>query len=507
MNVLSVLRVARTISWTYRLLSTAVGLITIRLINDRLGVAGYGDIAFVLAMLMGTLAIDFGLLQSMPRFVARYARPEQADRGPVFWATSALACMLLLMLQMGFILLLVSALQLGGQLHTLTPLGFASIGATLVLGNVLTVGSAIYGGWQRYGVGGIAKILRSLSYLVAVVGLWRIDELTVQSVLWANALTLLVPNLLVTAVLVVRHRHALRWSWTGFPGPQTAELRVVSSYALRGWLFTLSTTLLTSGSVAAAGFLLAAPDVAKLQIALVLYTGVAAFLTGGMMPLTTIVSRLSDGSRESQAKIILTTQALLQESLLLSAALLVFFAKFGVAVIGLLLGQQTAQPDLAQATATLAMWVLLPGLAALPLFTFRFAIVDADDNGAYCKHVFAVTVLLVAAGCGAAAATGKPLALAASIGAILVYRAALGHRMSRHVLPGFRWRTMLIPFLAMLGTFAALALATHWARPGWRIAGMDDVHLQGLLYLFAAGVLYAARQRLPAVFRVHPTMQ
>lgn len=495
MNLQKVLRMARVMSWTYRILSTAVGLVTVRLINDRIGLSGYGDVAFLLAFMTGVGAIDLGFLQSLSRFVARHSDGKDAQRGQ-FWASCALFLGGLGALQLALMAALCVALGLGGQLRSLGLGEVMAIGALMVIGNLMTAASAVFAGWQRYGMSSFGKIGRSLAYLTTIVALWSLDELSVRTVLWANAVAALLPNLLVAGILLWRSGAALRWSWQGFPPAHIDQLRDIASYSLRGWLFTASTILVSSGTVFVAGLILPASTAAKLQISLVLYTGVAAFVTGAMTPLTTIRARFADESHESLSKVARSAHSLVEETIVLTAILVGFFTHHLGMVLALLLGEQARDPALLSLTRQVVTIALLPGLAILPWFTFRFALVGHDENARYSRRLFIGT--LVALGFGAAGAwlTGSPLAMAISVAAALVYRGTLAYRLGHHVLPGLRSSGILVPLAVALALCTALSWLAQQVAPGWRFGEFGDTHLQAGLYLIAAALLYLFRSRL-----------
>ena len=165
MNVHGILRTARLASWTYRVLSTVVGLVTIRLINDRVGLAGYGEVALVLAFLASIAVIDFGFLQALSRFVARYDHEVHASRRPCFWTACALVATGLFVFQMTLIVCPVVAFGFIDQLRNFEMGELVALGFVMMLGNMLTAGSAIFTGFQRYGMATAAKIARPLARL------------------------------------------------------------------------------------------------------------------------------------------------------------------------------------------------------------------------------------------------------------------------------------------------------------------------------------------------------
>jgi hypothetical protein len=495
MNIQSILRTARISSWTYRLLSTAVGLVTVRLINDRVGLSGYGDLAFLLAFLTGVCAIDLGLLQSLSRFVARL-QADPPQRREIFWASCILFAGAVFFLQCTLVVVLAVALGLSDQLRSLSLAEILSLGLAFIVGNLLTASSSVYAGWQRYGSAAAAKIIKSLVYLLAVLALWAEGHLSVRTVLWASALCALLPNLLLTLNLVLRHRRELHSSWSGFP---TAHWRLggeMLDYSLRGWLFTASTILVSSGAVFLSGLVMSAPAVAKLQLGLVLYTGVAAFVTGSMSPLSTIRARLSDDSPESRQKVSAAARSLTEESIVMVAMLGSFFALHIDLVLRLLIGPQAADPAVLSLTRWSVLTVLLPGLLVLPWFTFRFALVSHAENARYSQGLFLVTGALLLMATGIASVWPHPQVIAVAVGAALTYRGTLAFAMGRTVIPGLSFLGIARPLAQALAIVLAIGLGLKMLATDVRIGPVDDTWLHAAAYLLVCALLFVFRRRL-----------
>lgn len=503
MNLKKILRTARMMSWVYRILSATVGLLTVRLINDCIGINGYGEIAYLLALITGVSAVDLGFLQALSRFVAQYGS-EQTVRREQFWASCALFVVGLCVLQMLLIVLLSVTLGFRGQLMGLHFGEFLIIGLLMIVGNLMAASSAVYAGWQRYGMSSLAKISRSLFYLGTILILWALGDLSVRSVLWSNALISLVANLIVLLLLLIGSRSSLKWSWYDYPLSHWEQIKRILSYSLRGWLFTASTILVGSGTVFAAGLVLSPISAGQLQIALVIYTGVAAFITGTMVPLTTIRARLSDGSSDSINKVSIVTQKVIEETILLSAILLGFFLFHLGAVVELLVGDQGSDVAVLSVTQQLVMLVLIPGLAALPLFTFRFVLVCEEENACYSKYQFMGTVLTLVIGIGLAASSRTPQPLAASISAAFVVRAALAYKIGGYVLPGLRARHIFISLALLLVTCSGLNFLASNISLGWLLGGFGDKYLGAIIYLLLCGPLYVTCSRFGLPWRLLP---
>ena len=472
-----------------------MGLVTVRLINDQIGMAGYGDVAFMLAFMGGVCAIDLGFLQSLSRFVARHSSDRSQLRGQ-FWASCVLFIIGLFVLQTGLLIVLSFLLGSIGELRTFSLIEVLGLGAVLMIGNILSAGSAVYSGWQQYGLAGTAKITRSIVYLTFISFLWVLGGISVRAVLWSYALAALLPNLLVVIALFVRSGAAMKADWNNFPYAHRQELRNIASYSLHGWLFTASTILISSGTIFLAGLMLPAEKVAKLQIALMLYSGVAAFVTGGMVPLTTIRARFADASTDSLKKVADAAHKLVEESIVLAAILSCFFVYYLTTVLGLLLGDQVRDPQLLLETYQLVTVVLLPGLVILPWFTFRFALVQRDENANYCKQQFIGTCFALAMSVALGFLTTSPLAVSFGVAAALIYRGILAYRLGRAVLPGIRAIAIAVPLVVTY----FICTVIHWfialVKPGWRIGELGDIHLQAFLYLLVCMAIYLFRGRL-----------
>jgi O-antigen/teichoic acid export membrane protein len=449
----------------------------------------------MLAFFGGVCAIDLGFLQSLSRFVARHSSNHNQARGQ-FWASCVLFVVGLFILQMGLVVALSFILGSLGELHTFSLIEVVGLGTLLVTGNILTAGSAVYSGWQQYGLAGVAKILRSIFYLAFIGFLWALGGISVRSVLWSYALAALLPNLLLVILLLVKSGSKIKPDWRDFPDAHRQELSSIASYSLHGWLFTASTILISSGTIFLTGLMLPAEKVAQLQIALTLYVGVAAFVTGGMVPLTTIRAHFADTSIDSVKKVAETARKLVEESIVLVAILLSFFVYYLPVVVGLLLGEQARDQRLLSDTVGLVSVVLLPGLAVLPWFTFRFALVDRDENARYSRHQFISTCFVLAISAAVGFLTASSLATAFGVAATLLYRSYSAYRLGRFALPGIRSIGIAVPFAA---TFL-ICTVIHWfiaqVKPGWRVGELGDSHLQLLLYLPACASLYIFRGHL-----------
>ncbi len=496
MNVNGILRTARLASWAYRVVSTVAGLVTIRLINDQVGLVGYGEVAVVLSFLGGIAVVDFGFLQAISRFTARFDHVDQASRRPYFWTACALAATGLFVFQVTLIVCMTVVLGFIDKLPNFNMGELMSLGFVMMLGNMLSAGSAIFAGFQRYGMAAAAKIARTLAYLIVIVMFWATGELTVHTVLWSNSLTLLVANTLICLLLLAMLRDRLGWNWHDFPAAHLAELREFTTYSLNGWMFSLSTVLVSSGGIVAAGLILPLQEVAKLQVVLVLYSGVAVFVTGSMTPLSTIIARNSDGSALGRERIAGTARNLIEEAIVFTAVLLVFFTNYGSAVLSLLLGSKVADSILIAQTQSILLTAVLPALAILPFFVFRFAMVSTEDNAAFSKRVVVGTIVALATGFAASAFCRSLFGLAAGVGVALMFRGALAYRMGKHILPGLTLPRLLMPLAAALLVCSLLSLAIKLATPVGRSLGFNSVFAQAALYLMFSTIFYMQRTRL-----------
>lgn len=502
MNVSAILRIARLSSWTYRILSTVVGMVTIRLIIERIGVAGYGDVAFVLAGFAGISAIDLGFLQALPRFIAHYENQQKADQRPQFLATCVLAGLALFLLQIALVVVLALLFDFIEQLARFDLSNLIKLGLILAVGNLLTASSAIYAGFQHYGLATMAKIMRSLAYLVAIVVLWLGQRLTVEAVLWANVLTTLVANVLTTILLFCDARQKLRLSWQKFPAEHVHLLKEITTFSLFGWLITLSSIIVSSASVIVAGVVLPSTEVANLQIALVLLSGVSAFVTGGMSPLTTIAARHSDESPASVRRKTLAATQLVNETIIFTAVILVFFVNHIHPFIALLLGAGSKDPQLVTQIYETVLVVVMPSIASLPFFVFRFALVNRTQNAEYGRRIFLSTLILLLTGAAIVSATGTLFALASAVGLSVCLRGALAYRMGAHILPGISFRAIFAPTLAALLICEGLSFVSSAIQPGLRMGEFGDAHLQAVLYGIACASLYIFRKKFHPVLGV-----
>jgi O-antigen/teichoic acid export membrane protein len=486
-----ILNVARAISWAMRGISMISGFVTIRLIVEGIGVDGYGHVAFALALLVGLCALDLGFTQAISRFVARGQNDARAADG-IFWAAVVLIAVALLLMQLLAVAAIAALYPSLPQLHVYGRGEFTALAAVMVVATLMGVNSFVFAGFQMYGYGGICKLLKPLLYVVAIVWLWWSSAISVHSALWANVLATLVANGLMLGALLVMRGRSMSPQWTNFPHPQKAVAGEMVEYSLRGWLFSLATVLISSGSVLAVGFIGEPAEVAHLQIALVLYTGISASITGGMSPLTTIVAGSDLTTEEGRERVATAAQRLVDESALLSSAVIAGLAVYGWQIVGLLLGKTADATDAMDDSYRLTLLINGLAITALPFFTFRFALVAPIENARYSAAVLWSTVAALALGTLTAAVVDSVLPMAVAIGLALAYRGAKAYQMGAQHLPSVTLWNILFKLVRSLGLFLALALGLAWAG---RVAHLDPLATMAAYGgIVGIGYLYHARR-------------
>ena len=487
------------------MISSLVGLVCLRLINDGIGASGYGELAFVLAYIGGVCAIDLGFLQSIPRFVSQYSRPQLCSRRGIFWASCLLFISGLLVIQVVLLALILPAKGNINQFHSFSSIEILALGVTMITGNLLSAFSAILRGRQQYGRAGIAKIANSLCYLVAVILLSSFHDVTVKSVLWSYALATLIPNLILAIALITHDASVMQLRWEGFPIHHFKQLGNLVKYSLYGWLFTATTILISSGTIFGAGLILPSDSVAFLQISIALYTGVAAFVTGGMSPLTTIKSRLEDSSPDSAQKIAFTAHHILQECVVITAIILGFFVHHLNLLLSILLGTTAQDPFHFHQIFLLVAVVLFPGLFILPWFTFRFALVSLAESRRYSIKVFTFSALALLIALLITILAKNPMPIAICVALILVYRSLLAYQMGSSVLPGLSRLSIILPLTIAFGACIGINLFISVVLFRFSHNHSTYDYLHALLYMVAAVLIYILRDRLlPKIqFRSH----
>jgi hypothetical protein len=489
-------------SWLYRVISTLVGLVSLRLINDRIGIYGYGDVAFTLAFLGGIVAIDFGFLQSISRFVALYSSTVQSSQRGRFWASCVLFAFGVAVIQTGFLLVALFFLKNIAQFRIFSFMEILGFGMAVIIGNLLSAGSAIYAGLQDYVRASVAKILRPFCYIGIIVFLWRTGELTVKSVICSYALSVILPNLIVGILLFTRQRIDMRPDWKEFPRAHLNQVRDISSYSMHGWMFTASTILITYCSVFFAGFVLPSDKVALLQISLITYTGVAAFVTGGMAPLTTIRARLYDTNSDATKYVSMTVSSLIEDGVLITAILLGFFFYHLDIALVCLLGNRVVTPQFLSVSTQLFAVVILPGLMIMPWFTFRFALVHEAENRRYNIRVFIVTFFALLFGLLSAIPSQNPLPIAISIALALSYRGLLAYKMGHSLLPGLSHLSILRSLFISFILCTALNLFASNLHPTLVNNLLPETYHHAVLYIVASAILYIFRRRFHPLIRL-----
>lgn len=499
MKVRKILRTARLVSWSYRLLSLVAGFAVIRIINEAVGIEGYGTAAYVLAIFAGLQSIDLGVLQSVSRYVARYQASEMVVDIAVFWsALVAFACVLTLFQ----ILLLLIGLYFSGLFDFQVPIAvgqFIWLGVLSVIANVFTIGSSIFAGYQQYGLAGIAKISRVLIYVGVVVYLWYAEHLDVVSVLWASVCSTLAANVFGMAILMALHGREISFLWRGFPARHRTVVSDILSFSLFGWLITLSSIAITTGSVIVMGTAFSLVEVAQLQIAIVLLNGVTAFMTGGMSPLTTIAARCADGSPDSLAKRAKATSQLMDETILLSAVVLVFLLFHLSPFVGLLLNDEDRSFEVLSKTHVMILLVLLPCIMSMPFYLFKLALVGKVENARYGRGVAWLTLVFLVIGFSAAVMTESSFWLGAAIGGALMVRSGFAFYLGKHNLPHVSIVKVAARLLLAVAALSLLSLLCSLLPVDVSLGELGAAHFQGLLFGCVALGIYFFRRRLFAV--------
>lgn len=492
MEVSRLLRAARVISWTTRILSMAAGFITVRLLIDRLGTSGYGEFVYGVATLTAIVGIDLGSAQALSRFVARLHLNEDVASVRTFWASLALGVAGLFVIQVLLLGVACVAHVVAPQVAGYGALDLLAAGLVMILATLLGLSSFLFAGFQMFGFSGMGKLMRPLLYVLALFGLWFWHLATVRTALWASVLTLLVANLVMFIQLIVRNGAKMHWSWRDFPAAHRAQLVELGAYSLRGWLFSLSTVLVTSGAVLAVGALFSPADVAHVQIAIVIFMGISASITGSLVALTTIAAATDQTLEAGRARVSEAARQLVSETAVLSAAAVIGIVNFGAPVVKLLLGADGADPALVTHIHELTMIICALSIGFTPLFTFRYALVSAEDNARYSSAVLIVSLLCVAAGVAIAALAQDLLYVCLAIGAAMFYRCVQAWRMRPGALRATRLAPLAIFMLVLLAFFELLALGVGWLAH----AGLSNVYVQmGIFGIFAL-LAYAQRARL-----------
>jgi O-antigen/teichoic acid export membrane protein len=490
---------ARVMSWTQRLLATAAGFITIRLIIERIGPHGYGQVAIALAALAGVAGVDLGLTQALARFVALYESRLRGLRRQVFWTSLLILVGLLFVFQTVLFTGVALAYE---RFHELEGLGsgeFLLLGLVLVAGTALSISAAVFAGFQLYGPNAAGKIGKSLLYVVAVIYLWYTFDLTVRSALWANVVAIFAANAVMCAMCFAKLGSQMSFTCRGFPRLHRRFVRPIAEYSVRGWTFALSTILLSFASVVVAGFLEPPAVVASLQIALTLFAGITAFITGGMAPMATIVARWGGADLESRQKIAVAARGLLTETVHMTAAIVVGVIHFGRPAIELVVGSQAQNQALIDDTYWMAVLVNVLGIGVMPFFMYRFALVDKAANARYSNSAFVFSVLALAAGTLVSLIFSGLTAMAAAVGAALAYRGIKAYRMGWQVLPdpASTPARILLSLAKALMLYEVLALAVLALRFLAEIPGIVQVGV----YVGLSFVAYLLRRRLRRLVR------
>lgn len=491
MNVLSIINTARISSWSYRIISTIVGMLSIRLINEEMGINSFSAVSFYLAFLMGLIAFDFGLLQSTSRFVSKYNSPRYKDEAIIFWDSLITSYFFLLLFQLLLLTLLSLFISLSGYLNDISSASFICLGLIFILSNILSSISLVYAGLQNYAVLGFVKISKSVLYFIAVLALYIHHSVSVISILWISAITFFTPNFILFLWVIIFKSNFLAKNILSLFKINTIKIKELFVYSFQGWLFTFSNIIISYGSVVIAGLYLPQAEAGKVQIAIALYAGIAAFLTGAMTPITTIYSRFLDDSIESTYKRTAALYAVLNETILLSGILVVFFYNFSYLVLDFLLPQKNV--NLLNHTNRNVLILILPSLLTLPFFVFRFTLVSSRLNKIYCARLFLSTVVIFIFALFLAYLTKKTEVVVAASSVALVLRSMLSYyysdaKSSRLIL--FKIIKLLVATILIC---SALNYLLNFIPVSWEYKIFTSTHIHALIYLFLCFMVYAFR--------------
>jgi len=491
MNVLSIINTARISSWSYRIISTIVGMLTIRLINEEIGINSFSAISFYLSFLMGLVAFDFGLLQSTSRFVSKYNSPRYKDERIIFWGSLITSYFFLLLFQLVLLALLSIFISLSGYLNDITPASFICLGLIFILSNILSSISLVYAGLQNYAVLGFVKISKSVFYFIAVLALYIHHSMSVTSILWISAITFLAPNLILFLWVIIFKPNFLAKNIFSSFKVNTIKIKELFVYSAQGWLFTFSNIIISYGTVVIAGLYLPQAEAGKVQIAIALYAGIAAFLTGAMTPITTIYSRFSDDSIESTHKRTNALYAVLNETILLSGILVVFFYNYSYLVLDFLLPQKDV--NLLTHTNRNVLILILPTLLTLPFFIFRFTLVSSRLNKVYCIRFFLSTVVIFSFALFLAYLTKKTEIVVIASSVALVLRSMLSYYYSdAKSLRLFSFKIVKFLFATIL-ICGIVNYLLNFIPVSFEYKIFTSTHIHALIYFSVCFTAYALR--------------
>jgi O-antigen/teichoic acid export membrane protein len=281
-------------------------------------------------------------------------------------------------------------------------------------------------------------------------------------------------------------------SWEGWPKAHLGFFRDMVSFSWYAWLFSLSNVLFTSLSVVIVSSLAGPVGAATLQIAIMLFNTVSAFISGGVTPLGTIVARYL-GSAE-QNLYYQAARRLLGETILITGVALVLFLNFGDMVVKYLLGPDAATAGVPGAVFMMSGILMAAGIATMPLVIFRFALAENTANATYGKSVFWATAAAVALGAAATAVTGNVVVMAIGIAFALVYRSALAYRMGTKVIAVTSWQRLMGSLLVVVIAFEILTVLVSTAV----VSSGGSRWISFIIVCSAAALIYSRRAALAA---------
>jgi O-antigen/teichoic acid export membrane protein len=432
-----------------------VGLITIRIINEGLGLKGYGEIALILAWIGGISLFDFGLLSSISRFTAKVESQDKIERQK-FWTSCYFLLLTICAAQILITIGLVSAIKIGNFDISISYISFFFICLILILSNILTFGSAIFAGNQRYLIAGLGKVSKSSLYLLGILIIWNYGKISVENVLWTTAVTSFIPNLFLSTFSFACFKQTLIPVWPQNLTIQLYNIRQTLTFSFYGLMTTLTSFLIYSGSISIAGFFASKSSIGKLQIAYTIFSSVCAFLTGAMTPLTTICARLDQNCEKNKYLIFKSINNLVTETTLLIGIAFGLFV-FADTILEKIIGKEYEYESVSNLLRLLMFVILVPGLLSMPWFIFRFTIVEFEENKKYNTNLLIGCLFMCTVAFTASIYFHNIFILAILTGFFFVFRSFLAYSIGNIKMRPFKVK-IIRPLIFNITKFVLLAV-------------------------------------------------
>ena len=424
-----ILRNTKITAWGHRVLTLLSAFVVTKLLIQELGLDGYGVFAIYTSIFTIIISFDFGISQSLSRFIARTNKDGVSKKERDSFYLAAGFFFFAVVAFQGLLLVLSGRVYLAFNPRVAIETDLLLYaGLLLNISFVFGVNRFIFAGFQLYGIHGLGKILVTLSYL-AMIWIWYFtDNLDLTKALFIYGWSRAGSNILMFIVLLVVLKRRLGLRWTGHQYSLVVnQFSKLFHYSIYSSLFGLSTVLYSNLSVLIVGVFLSEKDVSVFRLILVIITTSTAPLTAIMPPLSTIVAQYKNTKlHENIYRAIMNLHV---DIVLMSVAGLILYIFYGASFVELIVGEKGQL--VVSKVYNYSLIVLIPTLLSMPFFMCRFMLVDTDQNKRYSLVTLWVTVIGMSVGVVGVMLAKSLLPMLISISGVLFFRSLSAYFMAK----------------------------------------------------------------------------